>query len=255
MPIITPAGHALGARPDVLDIRDYPMRLAAPAALPSQVDLRPMMPPVGDQKTIGSCTAWASTAAWRAELMRQGQPDMEPSELATYFWTRRLEGTTRSDAGASIRDAIKVLATVGAAPEALWPYDISKVFKTPTPDVRKAAKKHLALQYQAVPQTAQGIKSALAAGYVVVIGVSVYESFESLGATRTGIIQMPSRGEKLLGGHALGLVGYEDAYQHYVFRNSWSADWGNAGYGYFPAAYVESPKLASDLWIVQAVAA
>src|SRR4051794_37442957 len=102
--------HAFGWIHSLPDIRDHVLTVATPAVLPAKSDLRPNLPPVGDQGQIGSCTAWASTAAWRAELMRQGKPDLEPSELAQYYWTRSLEGTTRSDAGGTIRDAIKVLA-------------------------------------------------------------------------------------------------------------------------------------------------
>src|SRR3954447_7737059 len=111
--------------------------------------------------------------------MRQGKPDLEPSELAQYYWTRSLEGTTRSDAGGTIRDAVKVLAKTGAAPESLWPYDVAKFAKAPSAAVKKAAHAHLALEYQSVPQTLAGIKGALAAGFPVVFGISVYASFES----------------------------------------------------------------------------
>jgi C1A family cysteine protease len=257
MPTITPNGHGLGRTPDLGDIRDHPLslRLTAPANLPAVVDLRPRMPPVGDQGRLGSCTAWASTAAWRAELMKQGKPDMEPSELATYYWTRSLEGTTKVDAGASIRDAIKSLAKVGCAPEELWPYDIARFAKAPPAAVKKAAGAHQALEYQAVPQMEPDLKAALAEGYAVVIGISVYESFESPAANRTGIIPLPKRSERLLGGHAIALVGYDDPARYFTFRNSWGTGWGDKGYGYLPYDYVLSPSLASDFWIVRLVEA
>jgi C1A family cysteine protease len=112
---------------------------AAPASLPTKIDLRPRMPPIGDQGQIGSCTAWASTAAYRYELDRQKLADFEPSELAQYYWTRALEGTTASDAGATIRDAAKVLAKTGAAPENLWPYTVSKLTQAPPASAKQAA--------------------------------------------------------------------------------------------------------------------
>jgi C1A family cysteine protease len=246
--------HAFGWVRDLPDHRDHPLSLARPATLPAATDLRPHLPPVGDQGNLGSCTAWASTGAWRAELMRQGKPDQEMSELAQYYWTRSLEGTTRSDAGAQIRDAIKVLAQTGAAPENLWPYDIAKFAKAPPANVKKAAKTHVALEYQAVPQTHDAIITALAGGYAVVFGISVYESFESAEATKTGVIPMPGKHEQMLGGHAICIVGHDDAAQRFTFRNSWSAGWADSGYGYLPMSYVLSPKLASDFWIVMAVA-
>jgi C1A family cysteine protease len=247
-------GHAFGWHPSVPDIRDYPMALAAaPASLPAKVDLRPQMPPIGDQGQLGSCTAWASTAAYRYELDKQKLADFEPSELAQYYWTRALEGTTASDAGASIRDSVKALAKTGAAAEKLWPYDISKFNQAPPNSVKQAASHHLALQYQSVPQNLTAVKSALAAGFPVLIGISVYASFESDPVARTGVVPMPTPREQLLGGHALLLVGYDDATQRFTTRNSWGTGFGDHGYVYLPYAYVTSPQLASDFWIIKRV--
>jgi C1A family cysteine protease len=250
--------HSFGWVPSVPDFRDHLMTLPPEvigSPLPPAVDLRDRMPPVGDQQTIGSCTAWASTAAWRAELLRQGRPDLDPSELAQYYWTRALEGTTRSDAGGTLRDAIKVLAKTGAAPEALWPYDVAKFAKAPPASVRRAARAHLALEYQAVRQAEASTRLALAGGYAVVLGISVYSSFERDDVMRTGVVPLPERTESLLGGHAICLVGYDIGSRRFTFRNSWGTSFGEAGYGTLPFEYVLNPKLASDLWIVKSVSA
>jgi len=247
-------GHAFGWHPSVPDIRDYPMALAAaPASLPTNIDLRPQMPPIGDQGQLGSCTAWASLGAYRYELDKQNLTDFDPSELAEYYWTRALEGTTASDAGGTIRDAVKVLAKTGAAPEKLWPYDVAKFSKAPPSNARQSAKHHLALQYQSVPQNLNSIKSALASAYPVVFGISVYASFESSTVAHTGVVPMPSPSEDFLGGHALLLVGYDDGVQRFTVRNSWGTDFGDHGYVYLPYAYVTSPQLASDFWIIKKV--
>lgn len=247
-------GHAFGWHPSLPDIRDYPMALAAPpSSLPTKVDLRPQMPPIGDQGQLGSCTAWASTAAYRYELDRQKLSDFEPSELAQYYWTRALEGTTASDAGASIRDAVKALTKTGAAAENLWPYDISKFAVAPPSNVRQAARHHLALQYQSVPQNLTSLKSALAAGYPIVIGITVYSSFESSTVERTGVVPMPTAHEQVLGGHALLLAGYDDSTSRFTTRNSWGTGFGDHGYVYLPYAYLTNPQLSSDFWIIQKV--
>lgn len=41
------------------------------------------------------------------------------------------------------------------------------------------------------------------------------------------------------GGHVVLLTGYDPKTKEYLFRNSWGASWGNAGYGRVPEAYVE----------------
>ena len=64
---------------------------------------------------------------------------------------------------------------------------------------------------------------------------------------------MPDRSERMLGGHAVLLVGYDDNKQLYKFRNSYGTGWGVEGYGYLPYQYVEHPQLAGDFWIVREV--
>jgi len=247
-------GHSFGWPPSVPDIRDYPMALAAaPASLPAMVDIRPQMPVIGDQGQLGSCTAWASLAAYRYELDRQKLADFDPSELAQYYWTRALEGTTASDAGATIRDAIKSISKTGVATEKAWPYNVAKFSQSPPAAAKQAAHHHLALQYQSVPQNLTALKTALASGFPVVFGISVYASFESDVVAHTGVVPMPSASEDFLGGHALVLVGYDDAKQRFTVRNSWGSGFGDHGYVYLPYAYVTSPQLASDFWIIKKV--
>jgi C1A family cysteine protease len=109
------------------------------------------------------------------------------------------------------------------------------------------------LSYQRVQQNLISIRRAVASGYAIVFGISVYESFESDGATATGNIQMPEESEDLLGGHALVICGYDDDYRRVKFRNSWSEEWGDGGYGTLPYDYVLNPSLASDFWVIRLV--
>jgi C1A family cysteine protease len=64
---------------------------------------------------------------------------------------------------------------------------------------------------------------------------------------------MPASGEKVLGGHAVMAVGYDDASQWFLVRNSWGASWGMAGYFTLPYAYLTQPGLSSDFWTVRLV--
>jgi len=44
----------------------------------------------------------------------------------------------------------------------------------------------------------------------ILAGVRVYESWFNKGVNKTGIIPMPKKGEEILGGHAICIVGYDD---------------------------------------------
>jgi len=90
----------------------------------------------------------------------------------------------------------------------------------------------------------------LADGFPFEFGFSVYESFESDQVARTGLVPMPKRGESLLGGHAVVGVGYDQATERLIVRNSWGVGWGDKGYFYLPFAYASNRNLSDDFWKV-----
>lgn len=91
--------------------------------------------------------------------------------------------------------------------------------------------------------------ACLVEGYPFVFGFSVYESFESERVTRTGIVYMPKKGEKMLGGHAVMAVGYDQREKRFLVRNSWGSGWGMGGYFTIPFEYLET--LADDFWTIR----
>jgi hypothetical protein len=93
------------------------------------------------------------------------------------------------------------------------------------------------------------MKNSLASGYAFVVGISIYDSFESQKVAKTGVVPMPNfKTENCLGGHAVLVVGYSDKEQHWIVRNSWGSTWGDKGYFYLPYIYLLDAKLSSDLW-------
>jgi C1A family cysteine protease len=257
MVLSTFSGNRYGWVPDRPDHRDVPFLLAEPVALPKSVDLSTskFMPPVCNQGELGSCTANALAGNFDFERAKQGQPFMSPSRLAIYYEERALEHSIASDSGAQIRDGIKVLASEGAFPESLWPYDITE-FKVKPPAVGIAeGLRNKLTQYARVAQTALAIQSALAGGHLITAGFTVYESFESPQVEKTGIVPMPSPGEAPVGGHAIDICGYMPVKgkPYLKVRNSWGNGWGQKGYFQIPLAYFTNRQLASDLWVITGV--
>ncbi len=234
------------------DFRDFEY-VPKIVSLPTSVDLRKQCPPVYDQGQLGSCTANAIGAAFEFELLKQNLPDLSPSRLFIYYNERAIEGTVKSDSGANIRDGIKSVGKQGVCSESEWPYLIAKFKIKPLAKCYTDALKFLALSYLAVSQDLTSMKSCLAEGYPIVIGFSVYTSFESAGTAKTGIVNLPLKSEKLLGGHAVLVVGYDDVSQRLIVRNSWGSSWGQSGYFTMPYAYLTNPKLASDFWTIRTV--
>ena len=110
------------------------------------------------------------------------------------------------------------------------------------------------MQYQRVTQVLLQMKGCLASGFPFVYGFTVYESFESDAVAKTGVVPMPAPTEKVLGGHAVVAVGYDDSTQRFIVRNSWGPGWGMGGYFTIPYAYLTDSNLADDFWTVRLVA-
>jgi C1A family cysteine protease len=242
--------------PDLPDHRDriYQVTARRLEALPPSVDLRAGCPDVYDQGPLGSCTANAIGGALQFEQMKQQMADVfVPSRLFIYYNERVIEGTVDEDSGAMIRDGIKSVAKQGAPPEPIWPYDISKFRTKPSKRAYQVAAKYVAILYQRLNQTPQDLKGCLAEGYPFIFGFSVYESFESDGVAKTGKMPMPKPKEKLIGGHAVLAVGYDDAMERFIVRNSWGPKWGMSGYFTMPYAYATDSNLADDFWVIRQI--
>jgi C1A family cysteine protease len=236
-------------------MRDYMLAIAPAKTLPESVSLRAQMPPVYDQGQLGSCTANSIGAILELNERKQQEKDAAtPSRLFIYYNERVMEGTVSEDAGAEIRDGIKSVAQLGAPPETSWPYDITKFSKKPTAKVYSQAKKHLALRYARVLQDTIPLQTVLAGGEAISFGFTVYSSFET-DVGSDGIVPMPKPDEKVLGGHAVVAIGYQQIKGQLYFecRNSWGTGWGDKGHFWMPSSYITSSSLASDFWVVSQV--
>lgn len=220
------------------------------------VDLRSKCPQVYDQGKLGSCTANSTCAAYCFEMMKQGEPCVEMSRLYLYYCSREMEGNVDQDSGAELKDVIYVTENTGMCIESLWPYDITKFSDKPTDVCYEDSKLHKTIKGERIQQTDNDLKQCLVDGFPVVFGFSVYESFETEQVAKTGIVPMPdTNNEKLLGGHAVMLVGFTqiDGQDYYIVRNSWGTEWGDKGYFYMRPEYLTNTTLSSDFWSIQLV--
>jgi C1A family cysteine protease len=268
-------GKGLGWVPDTPDFRDQYFSITAPQplteTLPSLVDLRNSQLfsfPILDQGSLGSCTANAISAAITYAMSKQGKVSIQnlnmgvkpnttpetttaffsPSRLFIYYNERVMENSVDSDAGAMIRDGIKSVNKDGACKETTWPYIIQQFATKPSGPAYKEGQNYQAIQYRRLDNTdITQLKSCLYQGFPFVFGFSVYQSFMSQGVARTGLMPMPSKRERLLGGHAVLAVGYDDSKQVFIVRNSWGPNWGDKGYFYMPYKYITNDDLAADL--------
>lgn len=216
-----------------------------------KVDLRNMCPSIYNQGKLGSCTANAIAFLFHfCELKQNTMSLFMPSRLFIYYNERNMEGTVNKDSGAEIHDGIHSIHNLGVCDEKDWPYDIKQFTQKPDEKCYDWAIHHVADKFHAIEHDIEQLKLCLFHGYPVSFGFNVYSSFETKQVAETGIMKMPSSGEKILGGHAVALVGYDDDKECFIVRNSWGESWGDNGYFYMPYKFIENKDYTSDFWIV-----
>ena len=245
------------------DHRDYHFhklvmeRSLATTNLPPTVSNRKYVSYVQDQLDLGSCTAnaWAGLLQYnRCKNGFGGKKYRDVSRNFIYYNERLLEGTVNQDAGAELRSGAKTLSSYGVCNEGEWKYNTSEFTTKPSDACYKHALYYKNNSYYAL-NSLNDMKSCIAAGQCFVFGFLVYSSFESILVSETGIVPMPKRRERLLGGHAVMAIGYDDISQRFLVKNSWGKNWGihegNLG-GYFtmPYTYISNPGLAWDFWTI-----
>ena len=90
------------------------------------------------------------------------------------------------------------------------------------------------------------IKEIISYSIPIVFGLSAYNSIEQ--ASDNGMIPLPERNDKIIGGHAVLAIGYDDhivlsgnpgsTTGAFLIRNSWGTKWGQGGYGWLPYEYL-----------------
>ena len=236
---------------DKIDTRDYKYQITAKASL-NIVDLRNYCSPIEHQGSLGSCTGQAIASAIELLNKRNGNYK-DISRLFIYYYERLILGTVNYDSGAYIRDGIKATNHYGASLESYWPYNIKKFKQEPIAEAKNDALKRKVTRYERV-NNFNGCIDALTNGYPIIMGFTVYTSFMSANVAKTGNMPYPNtKREKLLGGHAVLLVGYNKTKKVFIARNSWGTNWGDGGYFYMPFNVVTNTSMSSDYWIIKSV--
>ena len=245
------SNHTYGTKRDAPDPRDRFFSVSRLFGHPRSVDLRGKTP-VYNQKSLNSCSANAIAAAIRFDHLRRGtRGALNPSRLFLYFNERSIEGAVDKNVAVSLRDGYKSLARVGVCSEEHWPYRVRHFAHHPPRTCYDHAAAHRAIEYLRLKQDLTHMRDCLASGYPFTAGISIYPSFKTERVKRTGNVPMPKRGETMLGGHAVLVVGYDDRVRRVIVQNSWGRTWGAGGYCSIPYDFILHGDHAWDLWTVR----
>lgn len=232
--------------------------------LPASTDLREWCSSVENQGSIGSCTAHAGVGIVEYFERRAFGKYLDASRLFLYKVTRNLMQRT-GDTGSFLRTTMQAMVLFGTPPEDHYPYRIEDFDEEPPAFCYAFAQNYQALDYYRLdppgvsPQDLlTTIRGHLAAGLPSMFGFTVYRSIDQADQSK-GKIPFPVPRERIVGGHAVVAVGYDDAVVvknidggpetkgALLIRNSWGEQWGDEGYGWLPYRYVEE-RLATDWW-------
>lgn len=235
----------------VLSKTAHPVKLHRQGLLPDHVDNRQWCPPVYNQGQLGACTAFSMTKGLREYMQRKnGEANTELSAMWMYYEERKHMGEQyiTQDSGANMSDGMWVLENEGASPDNFCPY-VPNAF---TDKPRQSAYDHAAAwKTHKTVELADfdSVKTALSEGKPVVFGFTVYLRFQFIG--KDGKMSMPWKFEPAMGGHAVMAVGYDDASQSLIVRNSWGPEWGDKGYFYMPYKFAMDNKKAMEWYTAE----
>jgi C1A family cysteine protease len=275
--------RGMGWIPDYPDLRDYTEKTEEVKSIlgyrggstgvlkvkspPASADLREWCSPIEDQGMLGSCTAHAGVGVIEYYERKCFGRHIDASRLFLYKVTRNLM-KMKGDTGGYLRITMGAMVLFGVPPEEYWPYteDEKEFDKEPSSFCYAFAQNYQTLRYfrqdppgSKAEEVLKKVKAYLIKGHPAMFGFSVYNSVEQ--ADKTGRIPFPSAKEKIEGGHAVAVVGYDDKMKiknkyggvettgALLVRNSWGKAWGEEGYGWLPYEYVLR-GLAEDFWSV-----
>jgi C1A family cysteine protease len=198
---------------------------------PAQLDWRSrggnFVTPVRHQLKCGSCWAFSMAAALESYVMlKRGDPELQPDLSEQVFLAC---GGNGSCSGGML-DA-SFLVSTGLPPESAYPYaGINGFCGSAASGWRRTAQK--IGSWGSVPLGLRELRAALYKYGPLPVAMNVYEDYMYY---KSGVYTHASG--KYVGGHAVTLIGYDDAGKYFIVKNSFGANWGEGGF--FRIAYSE----------------
>jgi C1A family cysteine protease len=218
---------------------------AAPARLPTSIDLRQRWWTVGDQGNTGSCVGWGSTdGVARYMFVKAGRLGQNEKLSPRFTWMSSKETDTFvsrpetmiEEAGTSLKAAVDILRKFGAVPETLLPFQINTAMYTGSENAfyATAATRKITAYFNLL-RNAPNWRAWLAAHGPILVGLNVDHTWDDATATH-GLLDT-FQPNTVRGGHAVALVGYRTD-GRFIVRNSWGTGWGDKGFAYASEAYI-----------------
>jgi len=271
MPKVKFKDRLLDARPDRLDLRDFPYRPPLrnlPPEFPEPAALKRSFPKYASDKMVldqgkeGACTGFGLAAVvnylrWsRLRLAKGGGRKAPPPKVSPrmlYHLARFYDEWPGEDYdGSSCRGALKGWHRHGVCEDRLWPYRNRAgevVFIEPSDGWdTNATQCPIGVYYRIDKGSVVDMQAAICEVGAIYCSGNVHPGwFASPFPQRAGIacIEVP-KGADNTGGHCFALVGYNR--YGFIVQNSWGPKWGTKGFAILP--YEDWIARGTDTWAV-----
>jgi len=185
-----------------------------------------------DQGQTSSCGPNALAEMYEHDFTRDGQR-AQFSRLFVYFFVRCREGDLLEDDGVTIPDLISVASTMGMPLERSWPLESKLLIVPPTPQVLGEAQMHRVQRADLVVDL-DHLLAEIAADQPVLLGFGVPQSMASDETARTGVVNVPSATDPLVGGHAVLAHGFDRANRLVKCTCHYGTGFGDSGAIHLP---------------------
>ena len=209
-------------------------------ALPTKHFLN--MPPVGDQKSQGSCTSWSVGYGCGSFYMQDASPYSNNSELGSPKFLFNQIKIGNCTGGTTYPSNLTLLKDKGVCSLSDMPYDDGECSVQPNSSQLNSASSNKILRWEMVDKNSvTNVKSLLYSGYPVMIAFETEDNFNNF---TTPIIWKSKKGTPN-GSHATIVCGYDDDKNAFKVQNSWGPSFKDNGYfwidySFFPNVVLEA---------------
>src|SRR5580765_668204 len=219
--------------------------LGAPAAIPTSKDLRqPTWWKINDQGNTGSCVGWATAdGVVRWHMVGANRLDKNTLLSPRFVWMASKETdefTTRPEtfiegAGTSLKAAMDIARKYGVVTDQLLPFKLqTQMFAGNENTFFAAAATRKVASYFNLQKNLAQWKNWIATNGPILAGLSVDASWDNATSNQGKIDTFQPN--TVRGGHAICVCGYTP--DRFIIRNSWGTSWGDKGFGYASAQYI-----------------
>lgn len=227
-----------------LSVVSISKRKASLKPIPVAFSIKAKFPPVYLQR-YGNCTTCAALAC--DDYYYHGSGVFVPSATYTYYNQLAYAHSLNEDAGSDVETALLMIKKDGVCNSKIWAND-EPFNRKPSPEAYEDGLHGHEIKKKYLVKNLKQLKQAIASGFPVVGGFA----WPFKGYDENFILFTPTRKEvkRAQSGHAVVVVGYNDAEQAVEIRNSWGRSWGNDGHAFMTYEAVNLCAWWDDMYAI-----